>query len=154
MAPYLGQCLCGNVRYRVAREPLTVYACHCTECQRRTGSAFAVSMIVRPDDLQLLAGETTAYFAKLPDGRTKSGRMCAACGTRLWGTPTKRPDIRIVQPGTLEQPHGLAPALHQWVSEAQPWLALPPGVPAFDREPADARDYVRLWQQRPGERDG
>ena len=116
MAPYLGHCLCGNVRYRVDREPLTVHACHCTECQR--------------------------------------GRMCAACGTRLWGTPTKRPDIRIVQPGTLEQPHGLAPALHQWVSEAQPWLALPPGVPAFDREPADARDYVRLWQQRPGERDG
>jgi len=54
VAPYLGQCLCGAVRYRVHREPLAVYACHCTDCQRRTGSAFAMSMIVRPEDLELV----------------------------------------------------------------------------------------------------
>jgi hypothetical protein len=107
VAPYLGQCLCGAVRYRVHREPLAVYACHCTDCQRRTGSAFAMSMIVRPEDLELVAGETTSYLARLPDGRTKSGQMCLACGTRLWGTPVKHPEIRIVQPGTLDQPVGL-----------------------------------------------
>ena len=148
MAPYLGQCLCGAVRYRVHREPLAVYACHCTDCQRRTGSAFAMSMIVRPEDLELVAGETTSYLARLPDGRTKSGQMCLACGTRLWGTPVKHPEIRVVQPGTLDQPCRLAPALHQWVSEAQPWLTLPPGVPTYDRDPPDPRDYVRLRRDK------
>ena len=155
MAPYLGQCLCGDVRYRVNKEPLTVYACHCTECQRRTGSAFAISMIVRRDDVEVLAGEATGYFAALPDGRTKSGQMCLACGTRLWGTPIKYPDIRIVQPGTLDQPSQLVPVAHQWVSEAQPWLPLPPRVPAWERGPSDPGEYVRLWQARAQqERDG
>ncbi len=68
MAPYFGQCLCGSVRYRVSQEPLTLYACHCTECQRRTGSAFALSLIVRRDDLQVSSGQTTGYSASLADG--------------------------------------------------------------------------------------
>ena len=100
-----------------------MYACHCTDCQRRTGSAFAISMVVRPEDLELLAGETTPYEARLPDGR-------------------------IVQPGTLDQPCRLAPVLHQWVSEAQPWLTLPAGVPTYDRDPPDPGDYVRLWRNK------
>ncbi|MCE9658403.1 MAG: GFA family protein [Burkholderiales bacterium] len=151
MAPYFGQCLCGSVRYRVSKEPLTLYACHCTECQRRTGSAFALSLIVRRDDLQLVSGQTTGYSASLADGRTKSGQMCPSCGTRLWGTPAKYPGIVIVQPGTLEQPCHLVPIAHQWLSEAQPWFVPPPGVPAYPRGPADPGEFVRLWQQRKNE---
>lgn len=148
MAPYFGQCLCGKVRYRVSQEPVTVYACHCTDCQRRTGSAFALSMVVRRDALELLAGQTTGYSARLPDGRSKSGQMCAACGTRLWGTPAKNPKIVVVQPGTLDQPCHLAPVAHQWLSEAQPWFSVPPGVAAYPEGPADPLEFVRLWQER------
>ena len=57
MAPYLGHCLCGAVAYRLTGEPLTFYACHCTDCQRRTGAAFALSMIVRRAALELTRGE-------------------------------------------------------------------------------------------------
>ena len=145
-APYSGQCLCGAIKYRVLREPLTLYACHCTDCQRRTGSAFALSMIVRPEDVELLAGQTTGYSATLSNGRTKCGQMCAACGTRLWGTPVKYAGIFIVQPGTLDQPCQLAPVAHLWVSEAQPWIKLPPGVPIFETQPSDPRELTRLWK--------
>lgn len=148
MAPYFGQCLCGGVRYRVLREPVTLYACHCTDCQRRTGSAFALSMIVRREDLELLNGTTVGYAASLPDGRSKAGQMCAACGTRLWGTPVKYPHIVIVQPGTLDPPHGLAPIAHQWLSEAQPWFTPPPGVASYAKGPPDPSELVRLWQER------
>lgn len=148
MAPYFGQCLCGSVRYRVGQEPVTLYACHCTDCQRRTGSAFALSMIVRRDDLEVSSGQTTGYSATLADGRTKSGQMCPTCGTRLWGTPAKHPHIAVVQPGTLDQPCGLAPIAHQWLSEAQPWFTPPPGVAAYAEGPSDPRELARLWQLR------
>lgn len=147
MSPYSGQCLCGAVRYRVNRRPLTLYACHCTDCQRRTGSAFALSMIVRREDLEVLDGRTTGYTARLPDGRTKAGQMCASCGTRLWGTPVKHPHVVVVQSGTLDQPCGLEPIAHQWLSEAQPWFTPPPGVAAYPKGPVDPSELVRLWQQ-------
>jgi hypothetical protein len=146
-APYQGQCLCGVIRYRITGEPITHYACHCTDCQRRTGSAFALSMVVRREHLEVLRGEPTAYFAKLPDGRVKQGRMCGQCGSRLWGEPAARPQLVVIQPGTLDQPAGLVPALHLWTREAQPWLVFPPGAKLYDTEPADSADYVRVWQE-------
>jgi hypothetical protein len=145
-APYNGQCLCGAVRFRVVDEPLTLYACHCLDCQRRTGSAFALSMWVRRASLELLQGEPATYFAALPDGRTKTGRMCAACSTRVWAEPRNQA-IVIVQPGTLEQPTGLVPIAHQWTSSAQPWMVFPPGAVLFETQPPDPAEMVRLWRQ-------
>ena len=149
-APYTGQCLCGDVRYRVSTEPLTVYACHCTDCQRRTGSAFAVSMLVRRSSLEIIQGEPGSYLAHLPDGRTKSGRMCSACGTRLWGEPANQAVV-VVQPGTLEPPVQLTPVAHQWTRSAQPWVIFPPDAVLFETQPADPRDLVRLWKAAHGQ---
>ena len=143
--PLRGQCLCGAVRYAVGEAPLTVYACHCTDCQRRTGSAFALSMVVRREAVSLLQGAPSHYEAALPDGRTKQGRLCVACGTRLWGEPARNPRIAVVQPGTLDQPCGLAPVAHQWVRSAQAWFVFPPGVARFDTQPADPSKLRELW---------
>lgn len=145
--PYLGQCLCGAIRYRVNAEPLTVYACHCSDCQRRTGSAFALSMIVRRATLELLAGEVSDYAALLTDGRRKAGKLCAACGTRLWGEP-KNPSVVVIQPGTLEQPCGLTPVAHQFTRSAQPWFVFPEGSAQFETQPDDPLQLVRLWGER------
>jgi hypothetical protein len=146
-APYQGHCLCGAIRYRVNEEPLTFYACHCTDCQRRTGTAFALSMVVRRQAVEALQGETSPYTATLPDGRTKAGRMCAKCGTRLWGEPVKRPNLAVIQAGTLEQPTGLAPVAHQWTHSAPAWMAFAPGSVLFEQE-APPAELVRLWQAR------
>ncbi|MBX3620133.1 MAG: GFA family protein [Rhizobacter sp.] len=144
-APYFGHCLCGAIRYRVTAEPLTYYACHCTDCQRRTGAAFGLSMLVKQEAIELLQGEPVAYTATLRDGRIKAGRMCAACGTRLWGGPDGRA-VRVLQPGTLEGPTGLAPIAHQWMSEAQPWVVLPEGARRYEKSPADPMEMVQLWR--------
>jgi hypothetical protein len=144
-APYFGHCLCGAIRYRVNAEPYTLYACHCTDCQRRTGAAFGLSMIVKREAVELLQGTTVRYNAPLPDGRVKSGVMCAACGTRLWGGP-ENGKVCVVQPGNLEGPHGLEPIAHQWMSEAQPWVKLPEGTRRYDKSPADPMELVNLWR--------
>jgi hypothetical protein len=144
-APYTGQCLCGALRFRVDEEPYTVYACHCSDCQRRTGSAFGLSMIVRREAVTLLQGTPSPYSARLADGRTKSGQLCPQCGSRVWGEP-KNPAVLVVQAGLLDSPHGLAPVAHQWMSEAQPWVLLPENVPRYEEGPTDPLEMARLWR--------
>jgi hypothetical protein len=145
-APYAGGCLCGAIRYRVSAEPLTVYVCHCMDCQRRTGSAFALSMFVPMDSIEITCGATAPYHAALPDGRVKRGRLCAACGSRLWGEPRKHPALAVLQPGTLDDTTWLRPVAHIWARSAQPWVTFPPGVPVYQTAPEDPMELMKRWK--------
>ena len=143
--PYLGGCLCGAVRYCITAEPMTIYACHCTECQRRTGSAFALSMPVQRDAIEVLSGQPAPYRVTFADGRVKRGQFCGACGTRLWGEPPKRPNIALVATGTLDDTSWVQPVAHVWARSAQPWFVFPAGVPVFKTRPDDPMELVNLW---------
>lgn len=145
-APYTGGCLCGAVRYRLREEPLTLYACHCTDCQRRTGSACGLSMFVRKQGVGLEQGRTAGYRAALADGRVKAGQLCAACGSRLWGEPAAAPHILVLQPGTLDDTSWLRPVAHLWTRSAQPWMVFPPDVPRFETQPEDRSVLFTLWR--------
>ncbi len=143
-----GSCLCGAVRYRLSGDPLTVYACHCTDCQRRTGTAFALSMVVVREAVELIQGDPAAYFATLADGRTKHGRMCSLCGTRLWGEPLRNKAILVIQPGNLDQASEFQPVAHQWTRSALAWIVFPPGVTLYPTQPDDPKELIRLWRGR------
>jgi len=146
-APYTGGCLCGAVRYRLDGEPLTFYACHCTDCQRRTGTGFALSMVVERKSLQLEQGKPVHYAVKLADGRSKTGVVCAACNSRLWGEPAKLPDIAIIQPGTLDDTSWLRPVAHIWTRSAQPWFQFPKDAVLFEGQPAPG-ELRKIWLER------
>ena len=145
-APYDGGCVCGAIRYRIDAEPLTLYACHCTDCQRHTGGSFALSMVVRRDALALLAGTPRRYVATTLAGRRREGTFCDACATRLWGEPARLPQVRVVRPGTLDDTRWLDPVAHIWVRSAQPWIVFPAGAHTFDTQPDDGRTLVDLWR--------
>jgi hypothetical protein len=149
-APYLGGCLCGAIRYRITAEPITVYACHCTDCQRRTGSALALSMLLPLAAIEVTAGEPAAYSASLPDGRVKRGRMCAGCCCRLWGEPPKRPGIAVLQAGTLDNTSWVRPAAHVCARSAQSWFVFPADVPVYPTMPEDPAELVRHWREAQG----
>jgi hypothetical protein len=150
MTCYDGGCLCGSVRYRLCAEPLTSYVCHCTDCQRRTGSAFALSLIVPAQAIEVVRGTPTRYSATLADGRTKHGQMCAACGTRLWGEPRLHQAIRVLQPGTLDEPSLFPPVAHIWTRSALPWVVFPDGVALFPEQPEEPSQLARLWRSKRG----
>ena len=150
-APYLGRCLCAAIRYRVTTEPLTVYACHCPDCQLLSASAFALAMIVPLASVEVVAGEPSHYSAQLSGGRVRQGRLCTICGSRLWGISQRQPDMAVVQVGTLEDTSWVRPATHLWVSTAQPWLVFPPGVPVYETQPEDPAALVRHWRNSQGE---
>lgn len=119
-----GGCLCGAIRYRVTGKPLTLYACHCTDCQKQSGSAFGMSMMFLKTQLELLQGSPRTFTKTFPDdGRQKYGKFCGDCGVRLWGEASAAPQIAILKPGTLDDTRGLVPVGHIWTRSAQPWVA-------------------------------
>lgn len=147
-APYSGGCLCGAVRYTVRAEPLTLYACHCTDCQRRTGGAFALSMVVPRGAVSLEKGEPVDYRVTMDDGRIKTGKTCTVCGVRLWGEPVKAPQIAIVQPGTLDDTSWIRPVAHIWTRSAQPGTTFEPGAIKFERMSGSFDALIQLWREQ------
>lgn len=151
-SPYLGSCMCGRIRFRLNSEPLTLYACHCTDCQRRSGGALLLSMWVHRDALELLEGTPELVSSVANDGRERRNRVCPACQIRLWSEPTNRPKLAIVRPGTLEQARNFAPIAHQFVRSALPWFVFPDGVPCYEAQP-DPSELTRLWQEAQSKRE-
>lgn len=144
--PYTGQCVCGRIEYRVTDAPLTIYACHCTDCQKRSGSAFGLSMWVRRPALEVTKGEAAALSMTAADGRKRNYWICADCNTRLWGQ-AKNPEILIVRAGTLRDTSWFRPVAHLWVRSAQPWFVFPPDATRFETQPEDMRELAAMWRR-------
>ena len=133
--PREGGCQCGAVRYRLEGEPVALTACHCSECQRQSGSAFGMSLIVSKDAFQLLSGEPKQFDRTADSGRSVECAFCPACGTRIYHEPTDRKDTLNIKPGTLDDTSWLSPALHVWTKSKQPWVLIPEGVRCFEGQP-------------------
>jgi hypothetical protein len=148
-SPVEGGCQCGEVRYRLLSEPLACYVYHCTDCQRRTGSAFSSALIVPTEGVEVLTGTPSKYYASLSGGRIKSGEHCIKCSTRLWGTLQHVPSIRVLQPGTLDEPRRFPPVAHVWIRSALPWVVIPTDVATY-QENAPVPEVLALWQKSRG----
>ena len=147
-APYEGGCLCAAIRYRVNDEPITLYACHCTDCQRQTGAGFALSMIVPRRGLELLRGAPRHYAVDTPEGLRKCGAFCGDCGSRLWGEPPKFPQLAVVRPGNLDDTKWFRPVGHIWTASAQPWIPIPEDTLRFPGQPEDMTALIHAWRDR------
>ncbi len=128
-----GGCQCGRVRYRIAGEPLMLVACHCTECQKASGSAFGMSLIV-PQANVTIQGELKLFERMADSGRPLKCFFCPECGTRIYHQPSHAPVINI-RAGTLDDRSWLQPKMHAWISSKQPWLPIPEGVATHDTQP-------------------
>ncbi len=141
-----GRCRCGATQYIVDLPwpPLT-YACHCTLCQRATGSAFAHQYPV-PEKAFQVTGKLVEAEVTEPDGLSSVHRHCAACLTRLFGTSERRPRLVIVRAGTIEGSERITPILHLYTSTKQPWLLLPSDAAAF-LDGASPEEFSDVWSR-------
>ena len=130
-----GGCVCGATRYAVSGEPLSVHACHCTDCQTLSGSAFGLSMILKEADIRLTRGETAVDRYSANDN-TAHRHHCTTCGTAVWFSSPDYPGIIALKPGTLDDTSTLRPVAHLWFRSAQPWLKLDDGLPVYPTQPA------------------
>ena len=144
--PFLGSCLCGQVKFQLTSEPVTLYACHCTDCQLRSGGALLLSMWVHRESLEVLEGKPQLVSSIANDGRERKNRVCPACAVRLWSEPSNRPKYAILRPGTLQLARDFIPIAHQFVRSALPWFVFPEGVARYETTPEDPTELVRLWR--------
>lgn len=129
-----GGCGCGSVRYRVEGEPIYVNNCHCTQCQHQTGSTSVVNAFFETERVTLLAGELTSHIVKAGSGGPHEIMRCANCGTALWSYYPRVGRLGTgLRVGTLDNPAAFQPNAIIFVSEKMPWVALPEGIPAFER---------------------
>jgi hypothetical protein len=124
-----GGCACGAVRYRLTSDPLFVHCCHCLNCQRQTGSAFVVNVLIEADRVELLAGEPERVDVPRDSGTQKIWR-CPTCQIALYSQYTS-PRVRFVRAGTLDDPASVSPDVHIYTRSKLPWVTLPDTVPAF-----------------------
>jgi hypothetical protein len=127
-----GGCTCRALRYRMTGKPLFVHCCHCTWCQRETGSAFALNAMIEADRVTLLSGEIDVVHTPSNSGKGQKITRCPQCRIAVWSNYSGAGDaVRFVRVGTLDQALQLPPDIHIFTSTKQPWVMLPPGVPAL-----------------------
>jgi hypothetical protein len=135
-----GGCSCGEVRYRLTSEPLFVHCCHCLNCQRQTGSAFVINILIEADRVELLGGEPVVLAVSRSGGKKQKIWRCPSCQIALFSQYTS-PRVRFVRAGTLDDPSAVSPDVHIFTRSKLPWVALPESVPAFNVY----YDTKKLW---------
>ena len=121
--PLTGGCLCGAVRYEIAEPPIVAGYCHCIRCQRRTGSAAAISAFIVPGSLRITAGEEVLGSFDPAEGWSKV--FCSACGGALWAQNPDNPGMKFVRMGTFDGDPGIRPSYRQFIAYAAPWEPIP-----------------------------
>jgi hypothetical protein len=130
-----GGCRCGAVRYTLALDDLPpTYACHCSDCQTWSGSAFSQQAVV-PEDAIAATGPITVFELTSPSCRVSRQRMCGVCPTRIFNTNSARPGMAVIRAGTLDRSSELRVTAHIWTRSKQPWLELPVGAPTWPEAP-------------------
>jgi hypothetical protein len=129
--PRDGGCACGAVRYRLASAPLVTHCCHCSSCQRQTGSAFVVNLVIEADRVELLGVEPQPVDVPRDDGSTQRIFRCPSCQVAVY-SQYGSPSVRYVRGGTLDRPSEIEPDVHIFTRSKLPWVALPESVPAYE----------------------
>jgi len=133
--PLTGGCLCDGVRFEVTEPLVSAGYCHCTRCQRRTGTAASVSGRIVPGSLRIVAGEELVRSYQPEDGFAKD--FCSGCGSALWSRDPDDPNVISVRLGAFDADPGIRPSYRQFVAYAAAWEPVPDdGLPRYpERRP-------------------
>lgn len=138
-APSLtGGCACGKVRWRLSEPPVGAVYCHCTRCQRRTGTAASPSALTAPGTIRITAGEDALRAWAPEDGWLKW--FCVECGSAVYSQHPERREVISMRMGGFDADPGVRPGLRQFVAYAAPWEPLPDdGLPRFPERAPQTR---------------
>lgn len=130
--PIEGGCFCGRIRYRLKRRPMFVHCCHCTDCQRQLGSAFAINGIVEAENIEHLQGGPVMVTLSTDSGRPHDVYRCAECQSPLWSDYGRRKWLSFLRLATLDRPSEFAPDVHIYTRSKLDWVPVPANARAFE----------------------
>jgi len=134
MPQIVGGCLCGKVRYSAGGDPAFVGICHCTDCQKFSGSAFSVVVAVAKPAVSIEGAVST--YEKIGDtGKTVRRTFCPFCGSCITDEADALPGLVMFGAGTLDDPSWVKPATEIFCDSAQPWVKLDCALQSFPKMP-------------------
>lgn len=143
--PVEGGCSCGAVRYTLKASPLSVYNCHCKDCQRYSGAAWSMSMVAKPEDFDV-SGETVYHDRTADSGNVIRMHFCANCHGWLWNDPPGLA-IKVLRAGTLDDMDWAEPVGNIWTDSKAAWVEIDPALVNFPKGIADRTPLFAAWTQ-------
>jgi len=143
-----GRCACGHVRYRMNSAPLIVHCCHCHECQRLSGAAFAINAMIETSRVDLLQGDVATITVPSESGKGQKIIRCTKCQVAVWSHYALEGGIgdmvNFIRVGTLNNPDDLPPDIHIFTESKQVWMKLPDDTAAVDTY----YDRSEVWSEK------
>jgi len=150
---WAGGCQCRQVRYRLDAEQVkTLCCCHCRDCQKQSGSAFGMSLILPRDAFVLEQGTLAVWEHRSARGSLKRALFCPRCGGRVFNDGGEERALVSVKAGSLDDTTALRPAGHLWMKRAQRWVVIPAGALHYDGEPETDDDLYSAYEGSSGGR--
>ncbi|RVX73845.1 hypothetical protein B0A52_02735 [Exophiala mesophila] len=144
-SPMTGGCYCGLITYTLTASPIFVNCCHCRNCQKLSGSAFAINIMVEAANVRVTS-DTQPREIHDQDSKDSEAARCPRdkCGTLLWAThPHLTNKIIFLRAGTLDQNDEIVPDAHFFLRSKHPWVTVPAGAVQFDGVPG--KDDPPIW---------
>ncbi len=137
MTTQTGQCLCGSMTYEITAEPINSITCHCKHCQKASGSAFSINIVVPSDSFEITGNTLTDYLDQGDSGQDLHRYFCNQCGSPLYTEVAAMPGVTIVKVGTLNDTSTFKPALNIWCDSQMQWVKDDEKAPNFDQMPIE-----------------
>lgn len=131
-----GQCHCGAITYEAEVEPGAMSVCHCSDCQRLSGSAFRVNIPAPAASFRITRGAPRTYLKKADSGSLRLHAFCEQCGSPVYACAAENPPTYSLRVGTLNQRHELGGPVRQiWTRRRFAWLPPFDDVPGCEGQP-------------------
>jgi len=131
-----GGCLCGNISYALKGIPMFSLVCHCTNCQKQSGSAFSVNIICRQDQIEV-TGDLSTYEDHSNAGDQVFRKFCGTCGSPIFSKLTSNPGLIALKVGSLNDTSSVIPSSQVWCDSGQDWLKIESDMPRFAQNPTE-----------------
>lgn len=135
MSSLEGGCLCGRIRYTYPAAPRKTIQCHCTNCQKQSGSAFSINLAINTADLQIDKSLLSQYIDKGSSGNPVYRYFCQVCGSPLLTGNADLSQTAVLKAGTLDDYSQVKPDMSIWETSKQPWVPLCDEVIHFAKNP-------------------
>ncbi|WP_323761594.1 GFA family protein [Maricaulis sp.] len=122
---HAGACFCGEVRYRLRRDPMFVHACHCRDCRKQTGGPYAINALIERSEVELVSGVPVRHEQATGSGKPHDIWRCGSCGNAVWSDYGRREVMVFIRVATLDEPERCPPDVHIFTRSALPFTPIP-----------------------------
>jgi hypothetical protein len=130
-----GRCLCGEIRYEVTGDLGPIVFCHCSQCRRAAGTAFATNTPIAASQFRITSGTSTLKEYESSPGKVRA--FCGQCGSPLYSRRAARSDVLRIRVGTLDTPVGARPVAHIFATSLPDWDRILDDLPQYPDSPQE-----------------